>query len=266
MNGNPTPADPGPASPPLHPRWLVTSGNFFFRFRNALFPVVFAVVLLLFRPAQFLHSPSLDRIAMSIGVAIALLGQAFRLTVIGYAYIKRGGRDGRVYATDLVIAGLYAHSRNPMYAGNFLIACGVGVVFGSPWMYFLVIPFFAYVYLSITATEEQYLLGRFGASFEAYMRQVNRFIPDFRGLRQSLQGYRFQWRRALSKDHGTVFATLTGLLVIMMWKLYWIYGWDAKGAEIVRLGWLFIPLLVFYVVIRILKRFGRLNEPQAFGG
>jgi protein-S-isoprenylcysteine O-methyltransferase Ste14 len=255
---------PAPAAP-LHPRWLVASGNFFFRIRNALFPVVFGVVLLVLRPAHFLNNADVDRWVMAIGTALALLGQGFRLLVIGYAYIVRGGKNKQVYARDLVVAGLYAHSRNPMYVGNFLIACGVGMVFGSPWMYVVVIPFFAYVYLAITAAEEVYLHARFGAQYEDYMTRVNRFWPDFRGIRRSLAGYRFRWKEVLSKDHGTMFATLAGLIIIAMWKKVYLHGWDTQQESVARMAYLFIPLLLFYAMVRVLKKQGRLRDDVRTG-
>jgi protein-S-isoprenylcysteine O-methyltransferase Ste14 len=253
-----------PASQPLtrlHAHWLVAIGNFLFRVRNGLFPVIFAVALLITRPALFLGDIQLDRIVVAVGVALALLGQGFRLMVIGFAYIKRGGKDRRVYAEDLVSAGLHSHSRNPMYVGNFLIACGVGIVHGSPAMYAVVIPFFAFVYYAITAAEEEYLLAKFGTAYVDYMRDVNRFWPNFRGLGQSLAGYRFRWKEVLSKDHGTLFATLAGLIAITMWKKTWIHGWAASRDDVLDLAWLFLPLLIFYAVVRIFKRAGALRDP-----
>lgn len=245
----------------LHSAWMLASGNFLFRIRNALFPAIFLILMLVTRPAQFLNRPEWDRGVMLLGVVLALAGQAFRLFVIGYAYIQRGGKNRQVYADKLVVAGLYAHTRNPMYVGNFLIACGVGIFYGSPWMYLVVIPFFAWVYLAITAAEEQFLLGKFGADYESYMKRVNRFIPDFRGLSTSLAGYRYRWREALSKEYGTLFGTCAGLTVVAMWKKYWIYGWAAQRTEILALAWLFVPWILFYVVVRFLKRTGRLKQP-----
>ena len=120
---------------------LLQSGHFFFKFRNALFPIVFVLLFLFSRPSLFLGSEFLDRYVVLLGSLIALAGQAFRLLVIGFAYIKRGGKNGKVYAETLVTKGFYAHTRNPMYVGNFLIAFGLGLVYGSPWVYFFVIPF-----------------------------------------------------------------------------------------------------------------------------
>jgi len=245
----------------IHSKWMLASGNCFFRIRNGLFPLVFAVLLLVTRPAHFLNNPAWDRVVMCIGAAIALSGQMFRLFVIGFAYIKRGGKNCKVYADDLVIAGLYAHTRNPMYVGNILIAVGVSIFYGSLWTYVVVIPFFFWVYLAITAAEEQYLLGKFGSAYEDYMKSVNRFVPDFHGLSESLAGYRYRWRTVLSKEYGTLFSLLAGLTFIAIWKKYWIYGWDAQKHEILTLAWLFVPCILFYVIVRFLKKTKRLKEP-----
>ncbi len=260
MSGMPEASEPPPVASNPPSNWLVASGNFFFRVRNGLFPAVFVLVLLFVRPEQFLGSRELDGIVMAAGMLVAMLGQGFRLLVIGYAYIERGGRNRQVYASKLVVAGLYAHSRNPMYVGNFMIACGVSMVFGSPWLYFLVVPFFAYVYAAIVAAEERYLLGKFGADYEAYRSQVNRYLPDLRGLHATLRGHRFQWKKALSKEHGTLFATCVGLVGVTIWKMYWIQGWDAARTDILQRSWVFLPLVIAYGIVRLLKRTGRLKE------
>lgn len=237
---------------------MLISGNFFFHFRNALFPLIYILLPILTKPALFLGSARLDRIAVAAGIAIALLGQGFRLLVIGYAYIKRGGKDRRVYADDLVDQGLYAHTRNPMYVGNLLILAGVGIVYGSLWIYLFVIPFFVYVYLAITAAEENYLQQKFGTEYADYMRRVNRFLPNLHGISDSLRGYRYDWKKALRKEYGTVFVTLCGLVLVNIWKLYSVYGLNARQDEIMVWGFMLIPLILFYVVTWYLKKAGKL--------
>jgi len=244
-------------------RFLLASGRFFFRFRNGMFPVVFVALFFLTRPALFLESAAIDRVVELIGILIAMAGQVFRFFVIGYAYIKRGGKDGQVYADGLVIRGVYAHSRNPMYVGNFLIAVGVGIVYGSPWVYFAVIPFFAYVYLSIVVTEESYLRVKFGKAYEEYEKKVNRFIPDFRGLRSSLSGFDYNWKRALRKDYGTLFALIGGLLFISIWKDLYLFGFHERRREIlIRLS-LVVPFALCYFFVRYLKLTKRLVADSA---
>ena len=247
-----------PQLPALFESFLLTPGNFFFRFRNALFPITFVALFFITRPALFLGSSILDRIVVILGVLIALAGQTFRVLVIGYAYIKRGGKEGRVYADTLVSKGFYAHTRNPMYVGNFLITVGLGIVYGSPWIYFFVIPFFAFVYLSIVTAEESYLKNKFKAEYEEYAKRVNRFLPNFRGLGESLKEFRYDWKRALRKDYGTLFGTFAGIVIINVWKNYYIYGFGAKKNEIILLAILLVPVILFYAVVRYLKLNGRL--------
>ena len=241
---------------------MISAGNLFFRFRNALFPIIFVALALLTRPAFFLGNPHLDQIVVWLGIVTALAGQCFRLFVIGYAYIKRGGKDGKVYADDLVTQGVYAHSRNPMYVGNFLIAVGLGLVYGSPWVYFFVIPFFAFVYLSIVEAEEAYLRKRFGQTFDDYAKRVNRFIPDFRGLGKSLAGLQYNWKKVLRKDYGTLFGTFFGMVAIRIWKLYYLFGFAEKKNAILFLAAFIPPGLCLYLLVRYLKLTGRLASPD----
>ena len=241
---------------------MKAAGNFFFRFGNVLFPITFVVLFFTTRPALFLDNPALDRIVSAAGILIALTGQAFRLLVIGYAYIKRGGKEGRVWAENLVIKGFYAHTRNPMYVGNFLMTVGLSMLYGSPWAYFAVIPFFSFVYASIVAAEENYLKSQFGKAYEDYMRQVNRFVPNFHGIRQSLAEFRYDWRCALRKDYGTIFGLIAGILFISGWKAYYVFGFEASRKEIFTCGLLLIPAIAFYAVVRALKLSGKLSPPS----
>src|SRR5262245_10073486 len=131
-----------------HP-FLLASGRYFFRVRNALFPTLLVVMLVATRPVQFLGNSTLDKVAMAVGALLLLGGQAFRLLVIGYAYIRRGGRNHEVFANQLVTRGFYCHTRNPMYVGNYSIVLGFALIYGSAWGYAVMALFFAYVYLAI---------------------------------------------------------------------------------------------------------------------
>ncbi|MBI4970651.1 MAG: S-isoprenylcysteine methyltransferase [Candidatus Omnitrophica bacterium] len=242
--------------------FLLKSGNFLFKYRNALFPSIFVLMFFFTRPALFLNNQTLDSLVVAIGIIAALSGQIFRMAVIGYAYIKRGGKDGKVYADDLVIRGFYAHTRNPMYVGNFLIAVGLGLVYGSPAVYFFLIPFFIYAYLAITAAEEKYLGEKFGDQFTEYTKRVNRFVPNFKGLKQSLSGFQYDWKKSLRKEYGTLFGTLFGLVFIGIWKIYYVYGFSAGKKEIFTLTLLLIPIAAGYAYTRYLKKSGQLASPQ----
>ncbi|MFM7141385.1 MAG: S-isoprenylcysteine methyltransferase, partial [Alphaproteobacteria bacterium] len=95
-------------------------GRFVFGWRDWLAPLCGVVLLVFATPRPFLGDPALDRWQDALGLLVCALGQALRFAVIGFAYIKRGGTNKEIDAPTLVVQGFYAHSRNPMYFGNFL--------------------------------------------------------------------------------------------------------------------------------------------------
>ena len=244
-------------------RALLASGRFFFRVRNSVFPVVLAAVVIFTRPAELLGNPSMDRWAVAMGILLVLAGEAFRLAVIGYAYIRRGGRNREVHANELVTRGFYAHTRNPMYVGNFMVVLGFTLVHGSAAVITLVVPFFAWVYLAITTNEEAYLREKFGKAYDDYAARVNRFIPSFRGLRASLAEFEYDWRRALVKEYNTLCFTLAIVLCLLVWKLYYLYGYAEHRTAIRWLSGGLIPLALFYGTVRHLKKTRRLQPARA---
>jgi protein-S-isoprenylcysteine O-methyltransferase Ste14 len=238
--------------------WNIAIGNFFFRYRNALFPLIFAAGALTLRPQIMFDSPVVDRILVTTGLVVALLGQAVRLITIGFDYIHRGGKDGQVYAGRLVRGGVYGISRNPMYVGNALIAIGMTMHFGSPLGYAIVIPLFLFVYQAIVAAEEAYLRNKFGAEYDAYERSVNRYLPTLSRVQDSFAGLRFDWRKSIKKDLGTVVGLTIGLILMPVWRAYFLYGMEATQVAAVRALWLTLGIAALYLFLLKLKRSDRL--------
>jgi len=133
---------------------MIGIGQFFFRFRNAIFPIAILAAVLLAGPRYSFGGQIADWYVDVLGVAIVLAGQALRVITIGYEYIRRGGRDGRVYANELVQGGLFAHCRNPLYVGNILMVSGFLVVIGAGWLMAVGLPCVILIYSAIVAAEE----------------------------------------------------------------------------------------------------------------
>jgi protein-S-isoprenylcysteine O-methyltransferase Ste14 len=189
-------------------------GRLLFRYRNALFPCAFALVLL---PGPRLFSDPL--IALVAGAALAVLGQSLRAVTIGLEYIIRGGRERRVYARDLVTEGLYAHTRNPMYLGNLLILGGVALASNCWACVATAVPLFAFAYACIVAAEEEFLRDEFGEAFEEYCRRVPRWDVRIDGLAQRVKATPFHWRRLLVKEYGTLCALIGGLSLLGLLRM-----------------------------------------------
>ena len=240
-------------SPALR-RFNIAAGNFFFRVRNSLFPILFVAGLLLVRPRVILDRPPLDRFLISCGVVVALIGQGVRLATIGFEYIERGGKAGKVYASRLVQGGVYGVSRNPMYVGNALIAIGVSMTLGAPSAYLAIIPFFLWIYHAIVAAEEAYLHARFGTAYEDYCARVNRFVPTLRNIPAAFSGMQYNWKVSVRKDLSTVAGLLCGLIVLPLWRTFWLQGWEAAAMAaphtLAALG----AVVTLYAVLSYLKK------------
>ena len=146
--------------------WIVRAGHFLFHWRNLLFPLVFVAVALATKPLAFLASERADRWMDLAGLLVAVAGQALRVVVIGLAYIRRGGKDGKIYADTLVVEGFFAHSRNPLYLGNLMVFAGLLIALNSPAGWLVGAPFYLFAYHAITRAEESFLGQKFGAAYQ----------------------------------------------------------------------------------------------------
>ena len=233
---------------------MIRIGNFFFHYRNALFPLAYLLL--------FLNGPRLIadyRLAVAAGLAVALAGQGLRAVTIGLEYIIRGGRNRQVYAEKLVQGGIFAHCRNPLYVGNFLILLGLGIASNSGLFLAVGIPFFLFAYGAIIAAEENFLRSKFGDEFAAYCARVNRLVPNFAGLGATLQGMQFNWRRLISAEYGSTYAWLAAIILLTL-KNLWTSGDYQRRQGMVWVLWsLLLLVTVAYGIARYLKKSGALK-------
>jgi protein-S-isoprenylcysteine O-methyltransferase Ste14 len=201
---------------------MVALGNFFFRFRTTLSPLL--LLFLLIPGPPIFDDPF---VAAVLGLVCAALGQVVRGTTIGFRYIVRGGRGHRVYADDLVTEGLFRHTRNPMYVGKFLMVLGAGIA-SNRWPAAIgITAAYSFMYHAVVLAEENYLRAKFGAAFDDYCRRVPRWIPQLQGLGATLAGGEFHWRRVLAKEYS---APLGWTLPIVAIGIYNLRG-DPSGAS-----------------------------------
>ena len=240
-------------------KWFIASGDFFFKYRNALFPAVILTVTLGMRPQVLWNDFALDHRLGLWGIFAAVLGELIRLTTIGFEYIERGGKNKQVWASRLVQGGVYGLSRNPMYVGNMLIVIGMCLIARAPVAYITIVPLFFYIYATIVATEENFLRGKFGKEFEEYCRQVPAFIPHFQGFPKSFEDMRYNWKRALRQDLSTLVGVLLGLALFPVWRVLWFYGFDGLKLHLFRTAGLSAGILLFYGTVFSLKKSHKLG-------
>lgn len=232
---------------------MIRLGDFFFQYRRLLFP--FGYALMLFEGTwPCVRDESLETIMILAGFVIAAGGQTLRAITVGLAYIKRGGKDKKVYADALVTEGMFAHCRNPLYVGNILIVTGVGLSSNSLLFVLIGIPFFLLAYRAIVATEENYLHARFGAEYEEYCRRVSRFAITWRGFGNTWRSMDFHWRRLIIKEYPTPFIWLTGFALLLMKRSYLHFGYEAGRPTLWALCFMCLVLATAYLLTRYLKK------------
>jgi len=83
----------------------------------------------------------------------------------------------------LVVRGLYRFVRNPMYVGVLLLLAGESIVFRSARIFRYALLAWLFSHLFVMFYEEPALKRKFGASYEEYLKKVNRWIPSGRAVR-----------------------------------------------------------------------------------
>jgi protein-S-isoprenylcysteine O-methyltransferase Ste14 len=184
-------------------------------FRNRSYaPIPFLIIMVIFaKPALM---------TLIIGIAIAFLGETIRFWGVGY--IGPESRvTGGVGGSKLMISGPYSMVRNPLYIGNILIYCGIGVASNALFPYLLAAAFvyFVFQYYMIVLDEEKYLLNTFKDSFVDYRKHVGRFFPKFKKYESPEKiSYKFDFMTALRSERRTLQGFSITLIVIIC---IWIY-------------------------------------------
>ncbi len=263
MNPNPTPLPPngGARLGQLLHRTLVKFGHFMFFARNFLFPVAFILLLLITRPGLPFDSERADWGLDLLGIVIAFSGQACRALAIGQTEnIRRGGRQKKVSAKKLITHGVYAQTRNPLYLGNLLIICGLGLIANNFWWYLLMLPLFIVVYVSIILAEEEFLSREFGQHYAHYCLSTPRLVPRFTGLWRSCTMVTFDWQRVLRKEYGVACSWMSMATGLLIWELWARFGYTARAAQINGLILCLGLIAFFYVGTSRMKVTGKLRS------
>ncbi|OEU68113.1 MAG: hypothetical protein BBJ57_00115 [Desulfobacterales bacterium PC51MH44] len=82
---------------------------------------------------------------------------------------------------QLVMIGPYAHARNPMLTGVFILLLGFGTIFRSVSLVFIFTPLFIFInVLELKAIEEPELSKRLGEEYLEYKKRTPMFIPNLK--------------------------------------------------------------------------------------
>lgn len=146
-------------------------------------------------------------LTLAVGGAIALAGVLVRAWASGH--IAKNKR--------LAVTGPYAHTRNPLYFGSFLIGAGFAVA--AHWgLLLVVIAFWALVYAPTMERERLNIRERFPDAYDRYSANVPAFVPRVTPWKHEEGGDR-GFSAELYMKHGEWKAGVTYLLV-MAWLAF----------------------------------------------
>jgi protein-S-isoprenylcysteine O-methyltransferase Ste14 len=142
-------------------------------------------------------------LTLGVGGAIALIGVIVRAWASGH--ISKNER--------LATTGPYAHTRNPLYFGSFLIAAGFAIA--AHWaLLLLVVAFFVLIYAPTMQREKANISGRFPEAYEQYAANVPAFVPRPTPWRATHPDDGGTFSLDLYMKHGEWKAALTFVLVV----------------------------------------------------
>jgi protein-S-isoprenylcysteine O-methyltransferase Ste14 len=124
-----------------------------------------AVGLLLVAVCAYFAKPDTGTVA--IGLAMALVGQVFRIYAAGFIFKNK----------QLASTGPYALVRHPLYLGNFLILIGFTLAAANLYVAIGVVVFFLVWYPAAIAYEDSKLENIFEEEWREWSKDIRAIIP-----------------------------------------------------------------------------------------
>lgn len=143
-------------------------------------------------------------------------GLLLGLPVAFTGLLIRGWAAGHIVKVQrLTTTGPYAHTRNPLYFGSFLLASGFALAVHWSLM-LVVIALFVFIYGPTIELERTEIRSRFPEDYAAYERNVPAFVPRVTAWRGQNGGDSFSFSRYVRQREwqaGLAFAVVSAWLI-----------------------------------------------------
>jgi len=163
----------------------------------------------------------LARCALACAALLILLTALLRTWATSYLR-SDVMQDNDLRAEKVVASGPYRHVRNPLYLGNILMACGMGLL--ASRVGFVVIVVGNWIFCRrLIGLEESNLLKQQGESYIDFCRRVPRLWPSLQP-RLPDSGLKPQWKQAFVGElfMWGFFAAVAAFAVTLKPKVLWI--------------------------------------------
>ncbi len=143
-------------------------------------PLLFAGTLVVGLMVDFLVFRARTGLAETwrIAASACALAAGAALLVAALGGFRRAGTPARPWkeSTALVVAGVYAFTRNPMYLGMALVYGGVALLADSLIALLLLAPLLLVIQFGVIAREERFMEAKFGDAYRAYKKRVRPWL------------------------------------------------------------------------------------------
>ena len=141
------------------------------------------LALILMRAPLFAHRLERSPLTWGLGCGVLAVGVWLDRRVLRVFSLRRLVGLPEIHPErgvgEVVRGGIYAHLRHPRYLGYILTFFALALLTGAFGFFALAIVT-VLMYVIVAPLEERELRKRFGAAYDAYAREVPRFIPRLR--------------------------------------------------------------------------------------
>lgn len=151
-------------------------------------------------------------ITLAVGAPISFIGLLIRAW--GSGHLRKNDA--------LATSGPYAHTRNPLYLGSFIMGFGFTIASGRWWLGVLFIALFLGIYLPVMRVESATLAQIFGERFQDYAGAVPVFVPRLTPYRSGKPSSSFDQNLYLKYRE---YRAALGLVIawgFLVFKAYWL--------------------------------------------
>jgi len=149
----------------------------------AFFCTILFAIFISFSMDRFFGFPAFISMPYRIAISMPFLLIGILLwTWSAWIFLKTKGTPVPINPPPkLVTDGPYAYSRNPMMTGVFMMLAGIGILFESVSLTFIITPLIIIIsILEFKYIEEPELEKRFGKEYTAYKKRTPIIIPKIR--------------------------------------------------------------------------------------
>lgn len=141
------------------------------QFHSRIFAVI-AIFLLATTSPEMPQDSLLRALMLWLGYALVIFGAMGRV----YCSAFIGGRKNK----SVIRIGAFSVVRNPLYVFSFFATIGIGMQSGMWSVALLLAVAFIIYYPFVVSREEKFLSHKFDETYAVYLREVPRWIPDFK--------------------------------------------------------------------------------------